>query len=150
FIFGHSMGSFLTQTYIQLYGRELKGAIMTGSTGTLEGAEQMIPMLELAAQGDQAAQPSAAFVQMFAGFNQPFPPKTGFEWLSRDETEVQKYVDDPWSGFVFSNLLISDMLKGMAEMWKPENEARIPKDLPVLIASGELDPVGGAHAEGVR
>jgi alpha-beta hydrolase superfamily lysophospholipase len=59
-------------------------------------------------------------------------------------------VDDPWSGFVFSNLLIYDMLKGMVEMWRPENEARIPKDLPILIASGEMDPVGGVNGEGVK
>lgn len=150
FIFGHSMGSFLTQTYIERYGSELKGAIMTGSTGELAGADQMAPMLAQLAQGDQANQPSAAFVQMFAGFNQPFPPKTGFEWLSRDEAEVQKYVDDPWSGFVFSNSLIYEMLNGMVEMWKPENEAKIPQDLPVLIASGALDPVAGPNAESVK
>ncbi len=149
FILGHSMGSFLTQNYIEFYGNELAGAILTGTTGAMPGAEQMLPLLQGAAQAD-ARQPSAPFAQMFVGFNAPFPSKTGFEWLSRDEAEVQKYVDDPWSGFGFSNQLVYDMFKGMVEMWKPENEARVPKDLPVLIASGSLDPVGGENSEGVK
>lgn len=143
------MGSFLTQNYIELYGNELAGVILTGSTGALAGADQMLPLLQGAAQAE-ARQPSAAFAQMFVGFNAPFPQKTGFEWLSRDEAEVQKYVDDPWSGFGFSNQLVYDMFNGMVEMWKPENEARIPKDLPILIASGEHDPVGGENSEGVK
>ena len=87
---------------------------------------------------------------MFAGFNEPFAPtRTGFEWLSHDEAEVQKYVDDPWCGFAFSNQLVADFFKGLVELWRPENEARIPKDLPLLIFSGALDPVGG-NTEGVK
>jgi len=88
--------------------------------------------------------PSTVFASMFTGFNQPFQPaKTGFEWLSRDEAEVQKYVDDPWCGFPFSNQLVLDLFKGAQEVWKAENEAKIPKDLPILIASGDQDPAGG-------
>ena len=84
---------------------------------------------------------------MFAGFAAPFQPvKTGFEWLSRDEAEVQKYVDDPWCGFPFSNALAADMLKGGQEMWSAASEARVPTGLPVLMISGAMDPVGGFSA----
>jgi alpha-beta hydrolase superfamily lysophospholipase len=147
FLFGHSMGSFLAQRYMQLWGASLQGAILSGSSGAIAGLEQLLPMVEAAAQGAAATQPSAIFKGMFASFNQPFAPgKTGFEWLSRNEAEVQKYVDDPWCGFAFSNQLTGDFLKGLAELWQPENEAHIPTNLPVLIFSGELDPVGGNTA----
>ena len=150
FFLGHSMGSLLGQRYIQLWGDSLKGVILSGSTGALPGVAEVLPLAEGAAQGEGATQPSAIFGQMFAGFNTPFAPqKTGFEWLSRDEAEVQKYVDDPWSGFAFSNRLVADFFTGALETWQPENEARIPQDLPILIFSGALDPVGGA-GEGVR
>jgi len=148
FFFGHSMGSLIAQGYIQEWGSELKGAILTGTFGSLGGDPAAI-----VAQGEQFAQaqgddaPSPIFAGMFANFNKPFEPgKTGLEWLSRDEAEVQKYVDDPWCGFPFSNRLVIDMFKGSANIWAPENEARIPKDLPLLVASGELDPAGGATA----
>jgi alpha-beta hydrolase superfamily lysophospholipase len=75
--------------------------------------------------------------------NAPFEPqKTPFDWLSRDEVEVQKYIDDPWCGFLFSNGMAYEFLKGMVNLFDPANEARIPKDLPVYIISGEVDPVG--------
>jgi alpha-beta hydrolase superfamily lysophospholipase len=145
FFFGHSMGSLIAQQYIQNWGVELKGAILTGTFGSLGGDP-----LAIAAMGEQAAKaqgddaPSPIFTGMFASFNQPFEPgKTGLEWLSRDEVEVQKYVDDPWCGFPFSNRLVIDMFKGAVGIWAPEHEARIPKDLPLFVASGELDPAGG-------
>jgi len=148
FFFGHSMGSLIAQQYIQNWGGELKGAILSGTFGSLGGDPAAI-----AAMGEQAAQaqgddaPSQIFIGMFANFNQAFEPvKTGFEWLSRDEAEVQKYVDDPWCGFPFSNRLVIDMFAGAAGIWAPENEARIPKNLPLLVASGELDPAGANTA----
>jgi alpha-beta hydrolase superfamily lysophospholipase len=34
-----------------------------------------------------------------SAFNAGFDHRTGYEWLSRDEAEVDKYVADPLSGF---------------------------------------------------
>ena len=112
-----------------------------------------LPLMEQAAVGELRDQiPSGP--GLFAALNQPFEPaKTPFDWLSRDEAEVQKYVDDAWCGFAFSNGLTLDMARGMLDMLDPENQARIPKGLPVLLVSGELDPVGangGVRALGER
>ena len=148
FLFGHSMGSFMSQQYIQQWGKDLVGVVLSGTAGSLgENLSQTIAIADQMVQTQGPNGPSAVFGQMFSGFNQRFEPvKTGFEWLSRDEAEVQKYVDDPWCGFPFSNLLVADMLKGGLNTWKPENEARISKDLPVLMISGGMDPVGGFKA----
>jgi alpha-beta hydrolase superfamily lysophospholipase len=146
--FGHSMGSLIAQQYIQQWGGEIQGAILSGTFGAL-GADPavIIGMVEQAAQAQGMDAPSPVFTGMFASFNQAFEPaKTGFEWLSRDEAEVQKYVDDPWCGFPFSNALVIDMFKGAADIWSPESERRIPKDLPLLVVSGDLDPAGGNTA----
>ncbi len=147
FLMGHSMGSILAQHVIQQQGEIYRGVVLSGSFGTLDGLEHLLPMVDTLAQGEGAQQPSELFGQMFAGFNTPFQPaRTGFEWLSRDEAEVQKYVDDPACGFPFSNQLVADFIHGMDDAWKPENERRIPQDLPVLFISGALDPVGGNMA----
>jgi len=141
------MGSFLEQRYIQLWGEGLKGVVLSGTTGSLGDVTAMVALLEQAVQAQGRGAPSELFIQMFAGFSAPFPPvRTGFEWLSRDEAEVQKYVDDPWCGFPFSNGLVLDMFKGAADIWCDESESRIPKDLPVLMVSGALDPVGANTA----
>jgi alpha-beta hydrolase superfamily lysophospholipase len=146
--FGHSLGSIIAQRYIQNWGAELKGAILSGTFGALGvDAATLVAMCEQEAQANGDNAPSQVFGGMFVNFNQPFQPaKTGFEWLSRDEAEVQKYVDDPWCGFAFSNRLVIDFFKGAGEVWSPDSEARIPKSLPLLVVSGELDPAGGNGA----
>lgn len=143
FLFGHSMGSMLTQDYITRWGADLKGAVLCGTAGIMPGLDAVVQYMKQAALA-APNEPSMAFAQSFASYNQPFGPgKTGFEWLSRDEMEVQKYADDPACGFPFSNELAHDFLKGLLDLWRPEKEALIPKDLPILVISGEKDPVGG-------
>ncbi len=126
FFFGHSMGSLIAQDYIARWGKEVRGVVLCGTTGVIPGLEAVVAHMDQMARAG-ADEPSAAFGQMFASFNAPFGPgKTGFEWLSRDEAEVQKYVDDPLCGFQFSNGLAYEFLKGLFDLWKPEKEARIP------------------------
>lgn len=143
FLLGHSMGSFMAQQYIQNWGEELSGVILSGSTGISIVDPAVVAMAEQATQGGAVDQPSELFVGLFTGMNQPFEPaRTPFDWLSRDEDEVQKYVDDPWCGFLFSNGMAYEFLLGMTNLFDPASGARIPKDLPVYIISGEIDPVG--------
>jgi len=143
FLFGHSMGSLMAQQYIQNWGEGLAGVILCGTTGLSLVDASVVPLAEQAAQGEAANQPSDLFAGLFASVNEPFEPvKTPFDWLSRDELEVQKYIDDPWCGFLFTNGMTYEFIKGMVNLFDPANEARIPKDLPVYVISGEMDPVG--------
>lgn len=149
FLFGHSMGSFMGQQYIEAWGSELKGVVLSGSSGLAIIPPEALPSMQQAAAGELRDQLPADPGALFAPFNKPFEPaKTPFDWLSRDEAEVKKYIDDPWCGFAFSNGLTYGMARGINEMIDPKNQARIPKTLPVLLLSGDLDPVG-AH-DGVR
>jgi len=144
FLLGHSMGSLMAQRYTQLWGNGLRGVVLSGTFGSIPHLDATIAALEPQAHGDTADLPCAPFSESFASFNEPFAPgKTGYEWLSRDAAEVQKYVDDRWCGFPFSNRLVADLMKGARDAWAAENETRIPKDLPILIMVGDQDPVGG-------
>jgi alpha-beta hydrolase superfamily lysophospholipase len=79
----------------------------------------------------------------FDGFNKAFKPnRTKFDWLSRDQAEVDKYIADPRCGFACSASLWVDLLDTLGENAKPERQALIPKDLPVYVFSGSRDPVG--------
>ena len=143
FLLGHSMGSLMAQQYIQNWGAELQGVILSGTTGISMVDASVVPMAEQAAQGEAVNQPSELFAGLFASVNEPFEPvSTPFDWLSRDDQEVQKYIDDPWCGFLFTNGMTYEFVKGMVNLFNPENEARIPKELPVYVISGEMDPVG--------
>ena len=68
--------------------------------------------------------------------------RTPSDWLSRDESVVDQYIEDPLSGFVPSAGLLHDMMEGIEFISKPKNIAKMKKDLPILFFSGDCDPVG--------
>jgi len=145
-LFGHSMGSFVAQGYMERWGNGLSGVVLSGSSHGLEGSDELLPPPDSIADPHPDS-PSELFAAMFAGFNEPFTSDdaTGFEWLSCDPAEVKKYVDDPWcgAGVPLTNGFVADMIHGMVDAWDPEAEAKIPTNVPVLVMSGLQDPVGG-------
>lgn len=142
-LLGHSMGSLLSQRYLELYGGELRACVLSGTFGSIADHEQVLGLVEALGQGDGADEPSAVFASMFAGFNLAFGGETGFEWLTRDAAEVRLYVDDPWCGFAFPNRLVALMIRGAHDIWQPQEETRIPASLPIYAISGDQDPAGG-------
>ncbi len=144
-ILGHSMGGMIVQSYLQRFGADVAGAVLSGTAGReLPNTDENLRLLEaeLSAGGRDA--PSETFLSMFAGFNEPFtgPDATGLEWLSRDPAEVRAYIDDPWCGQPLSNGFVNDMLLGARRMWAPENERRVAVGGPLLVFAGDDDPVG--------
>jgi alpha-beta hydrolase superfamily lysophospholipase len=140
-LFGHSLGSFMAQDIIERRDDLYAALVLSGTSYGPPLPAALIDMLNQAVQTD-ALGDSAVWSGLFKDFNKPFNGPTGFEWLSRDTAEVQKYVNDPLCGFAFSNELARDIFVGFARMRDPALEARIPKTLPLLIIQGELDPVG--------
>ena len=135
-LFGHSMGSFLAQLSIQRYGDEIDGVVLSGSSGGLAAIADTVAMLE--------SMPPDEPAPIFGPLNAPFEPaRTPFDWLSRDEAEVDKYVADPMCGddHPLTIGFVVDMMRGGMDTWKPENETKVPKDLPILLITGEADPV---------
>jgi alpha-beta hydrolase superfamily lysophospholipase len=76
-------------------------------------------------------------------FNAGFEHRTGYEWLSRDELEVDKYVADPWCGFETPPETIPSLFARAPELADPQVLARVRPELPLLIASGSDDPLAG-------
>jgi len=139
--FGHSMGSGIAQDYMTRYSRGIDGYVLSG---TFYGPALPEEVLKATDDSARAAplEPSPIFAGIFAGFNKPFSDKPGFDWLSRDAAEVAKYVNDPLCGKPFGNELTRDFLRGLARMRAADVEARIPRDVPIHIISGDQDPVG--------
>jgi alpha-beta hydrolase superfamily lysophospholipase len=142
---GHSMGSFLGQDFVPERSDGLAGAVFSGSNGkppAVAAVGRLIARLERLRLGPRGK--SALLNQMlFGDFNKPFKPaRTPVDWLSRDPTEVDKYVADPLCGFPFTTQLAVDLLDALPRLARPENLGRIRKDLPIYVFSGEKDPVG--------
>lgn len=152
FLLGHSMGSLLIRTYLTKYSDPIKGVILSGTSGESGFIVKMGKMVSKTLtfiKGKEA--PCKMLDHMsFGKFNQAFKPnRTKSDWLSRDESAVDKYIEDPYCGAVFSTQFFNDMLTGVDYNNQPENIAKISKDLPIYFIAGSLDPVG-AKGEGVR
>jgi alpha-beta hydrolase superfamily lysophospholipase len=148
FLLGHSMGSFLSQAYIALYGENLSGCILSGTSGPMAPAMLMggkaIAAIGCAFKGRHAKAPLANKMS-FGSYNDAFKPnRTEFDWLSRDTAEVDKYVADPLCGYVCTYGFFKDFIEGLAFIHKPETMSRIPKSLPLFLVAGSADPVGAA------
>ena len=78
----------------------------------------------------------------FGDFNKPFKPnRTDFDWLSRDNESVDKYVADPYCGTIFSVGFFNNLVKGLELVNKLYIAEKVRKDLPIYLFSGDKDPV---------
>ena len=132
FAFAHSLGSMGMQIALLAEPVRYGGVVLSGST-TLDGLGGVLA-------GLPADQPG------LAAFNAGFEPRTGFEWLSRDPAEVDAYVADPLCGFPTEDAIIGGVL-GQAE--RTAEPSQIRPDLPLLLISGDRDPVGGPGGSNV-
>ncbi len=134
-LFGHSMGSYMVQEFIIDHGREIAGAVISGSAGKpnlLASAGRLVARAERLRAGVRGKSKLLGDLS-FGAFNKQFAPtRTAFDWLSRDVTEVDKYVTDPLCGFDVTTSLWVDVLDALASIARPERQARIPSDLPHL------------------
>ena len=144
FLIGHSWGSLMAQDYIQQWGHDLKGVILSGTNGYMDEAilklGKSITEKEIKKFGPLKRNEKLDQLT-FGTFNKPYEPApTKFQWLSRDQDEVNKYVEDPYCGFISTTSLFDEILYGLAKIWKEENERNIPLDLPIFLISGSDDP----------
>lgn len=144
FIFGHSMGSFIARRFIQVYGEIVDGCILcgTGATTTMHKVGNMLAKTMAKTKGKDVRGDLLNELSL-GSFNKQFKnTKTAFDWLTSDEEEVQKYIDDPYCGFIPTNQFFADLTDGLIMINRKEENARIPKNLPILLISGSSDPVG--------
>jgi len=143
--FGHSMGSFLGQTYIAEHGSELAAAILSGTSGpppAILPIGRRVVAFERWRLGPRA---KSGIVQalLLGEQNKSFrPARTPADWLSRDNAEVDAYMADPLCGFPVTNQLAADLVGALSDLASPALAARIPKSLPIYVVSGSADPVG--------
>lgn len=145
FLFGHSMGSFLSRTYIIRYRSGLTGVILSG-TGqqpkAMVSAGKALASAEIKRHG--AKYKSQRLNDLaFGKYNDGFAPaRTVSDWLSRDEEAVDKYNNDPLCGYIPTAGLFRDLMSGLGYIGSQRNIDRMKKDLPVYFIAGDKDPVG--------
>lgn len=145
-LFGHSMGSFIAQSVAMRHPETADQLILSGSNLPNRAELRVARGLAWLVARFRGPRRAAKLLDRmsFGSFNNAFKPnRTDFDWLSRDPSEVDRYVADPLCGFVATNQLWFDFLGGLLEITEDGAPKRLPAELPVLIFGGEVDPVGG-------
>ena len=118
-LLGHSMGSYIAQSYARRFGEDLVALVLSGSTWpsrVLLIVGRILTRWERWRHGNYHRSPLLHKIG-FEEFNNRFAPgRTELDWLSRDPDEVDKYIDDPFCGGPYTTGLWWDLLGGLAEI----------------------------------
>ena len=146
---GHSMGSFLTRTYLIRWPGTLDGAVLSG---TGQEPAPLVALGRLLAGGLCALRGpeyvSDLVYQLSLGaYNRAFRPnRTTADWLSRDEGAVDANLRGPLCAFRPTVSMFRDMMTGLRFIARRDNLARMERATPVYFLSGDRDPVGSMGA----
>lgn len=145
FILGHSMGSFILRNYIERYGTGIDGAIVVGtgyqSPLALAIGKFVVAFLT-ARHGDKSVSPFIERVGFGSYLKRIESPASASDWISRDPTVVSAFNRDEMCGRPFTLNGYGTLFTLISRAQKHSLIYRIPEKLPMIILSGEEDPVG--------
>ena len=150
-LFGHSMGSMLARLYSEKYGNELTAAIYCGTCGANPAAGPGIAIVNAIAKIKGNHHRSEFINKLaFGAYNKRFnPQRTAFDWLTTDNDIVDKYIADPYCGFMFTTYGYRDLMNLIVVINRNEWYTAVPLELPIFLIAGEEDPVGN-YGKGIH
>ena len=151
-VFGHSMGGLIALNFLLAHSARVHAAAVWNanfSAGLPGRAALAVLAWEKFRLGSDM--PSRLLPKLtFQAWGKSIPGhRTLFDWLSRDEAEVDKYSADPLCGFPPSISMWRDVFGFIFAGADDRNFAGIRRDLPVMLVGGQKDPAtdGGKAVE---
>lgn len=150
-LMGHSMGSFLSRSFIARYGDRLSGCIICGTMGKNPGvalgkavAAAQMKLMGPRSRGERISKLAST------GYNKRIEvPVNDSAWLSTDDAVCRAFEADPLCNFPFTAAGYYDLFTGLMEISSLEWARRVPKSLPIFLIAGDQDPVGN-YGEGPK
>jgi len=115
-LMGHSMGAMFAQAYILDHAALIDAVVLSGTAGP--GPRN-------------PAGPNSAYAT----------PRTDYDWLSRDEAQVDAYMADPFCGIKFTPASAASFASLRERALSPEALAGVPRGLPIYVFVGDKDPI---------
>ena len=142
YLLGHSMGSFIvrcsalknvpTKLIVMGTGGENKAA--TTGIALIKSIKTVRGEMHFSKLVDKIA---------FGAYNTKFiNEKDGCSWLTKDEEIRRLYKEDKFCTFKFTVSAMQDLMKLLVLCNSKKWYENLSKDLPILLVSGEDDPVG--------
>lgn len=149
-LLGHSMGSFLCRIYLTKYSENLAGAIVmgTGGPGAPTGVGIALASIIAGLRGDRHRSKLLRSIQQAGYLKRCGKGADRTDWLTRDRDVVEKYNNDKYCNYIFTVSGYRDLFRMLEAVSVEDWATKIPTDLPILLISGEDDPVG-SYGKGV-
>ncbi len=138
------MGSFFARDIAAKFPDDIDGFIFSGTAGSnkILGLAKALARGQMLLQG--AKKDGTTLHKMaFGPYNKPFyPNRTDYDWLSSDESVVDRYIADEKCGFVFTASGFYDLFSVLQAISRPHWATSLDRTKPYLLLSGMMDPVG--------
>lgn len=149
---GHSMGAMIGQQYLERWPQDLDAAVLSGSPGQMPPILYAVLLKIIRFECWRTDNKYSGLLRylIFGSSNRRFKKegqRTGFEWLSRDNREVAKYVNDPLCGTVPTSQSLQGLFEAEATLWERTPNLDRTGGFPVYLISGEDDPVHGDQSQ---
>lgn len=120
-LFGHSMGAMFSQAWLLEHSALIDALVLSGTAGPAPIRPESL--------------------------NEGLKPqRTPYDWLSRDNAEVDKYIADPFCGIRFTPESQASFMTLRERRMDPEALAKVKAGLPVYIFVGDADPINARLA----
>ena len=147
-LMGHSMGSFIVRLATAKYKNPDKLIIMgTGGKNPLATPGIAIISLIKAFRGGHHFSPLVQKLA-FGNYTERFEGTDPSRWLSTNQERLSAFHEDKLSGFFFTVSAMKDLVRMNRDCNLGRWYKNMPTSLPVLLVSGEDDPVGN-YSKGV-
>lgn len=147
FLFGHSMGSMLSRCYLQDHDEDLKGLILSGAPNYQPMA--VLGLFLAKVLGATKGKKNHSLIMgmlVTGGFSKAIKDaKTPLDWLSRNEKNVETYLEDPYCGFPFTLQGYADELSGLIRLHDEKRYQVKNPSCPILFVAGAEDPCTGGE-----
>jgi len=144
FILAHSMGTWLTLSFLQRGVTPAKVILSASSKLSIPALKIQKFLLKVFMIFQKPESTSYISDKLtVAKFNSFFKPnRTTHDWLSRDHKSVDDYVKSNLCGFIPTHKMYEDLANGIIKMFSNKQMLKISKDIPLLLIAGDKDPVG--------
>ena len=146
-LFGHSMGSIISRVLLQTDSARYTKAALSGYVNPNPAA----PVAVALGNAARVSKGSRAHSKLLDGlalgpYGKSIPDrKTDLDWLSYNEENVQKYIEDPLCGVEFTVGSYCALFSLLNRMGKPGAYRNVNAEMPLLLIAGKDDPCTGGE-----
>ena len=151
-VFGHSMGALVALAYALEHSGTVEGAAVWNIDANWDALGRTFRALLVGERFLKGSDVPSAIAERltFDAWNREFKPnRTDFDWLSRDEAEVDAYVADPLCGFPVTVGTWLSILDGVRFTGSKVALTGLPRDKAIHLLGGRADPCS-RHAKAME